>query len=188
MEKKPAILSQRIVTSSRLFKVEELQLRFSNGEERIYERLAGGMRAGAVMVVAMLDKEHFIMIEEYCAGVDDYQLTIPKGLIEKDEDVLAAANRELKEEAGYGAKKLEYVTSLTLSPSYMAQRIQVVLAQDLYPEKLEGDEPEPIIVSTAKLNDLLALSQKPNFTEGRAIAALYIVRDLLISRGELTVC
>lgn len=186
MQKKPTILSQRIVASSRLFKVEELQLRFANGEERTYERLAGGMRAGAVMVVAMLDKEHFVVIEEYCAGVDDYQLTIPKGLIEKDEDVLEAANRELKEEAGYGAKKLEYVTSLSLSPSYMAQKILVVLAQDLYPEKLEGDEPEPIIVSSANINNLLELSQQPNFTEGRAIAALYIVRDLLISRGELT--
>lgn len=71
MEKKPAILSQRIVASSRLFKVEELQLRFSNGEERTYERLAGGMRAGAVMVVAMLDKEHFVMIDR------DYQLSNP---------------------------------------------------------------------------------------------------------------
>lgn len=186
MQKKPTILSQRIVASSRLFKVEELQLRFSNGVERTYERLAGGTRAGAVMVVAMLDKEHFVVIEEYCAGVNDYQLTIPKGLIEKDEDVLDAANRELKEEAGYGAKKLEYVTSLSLSPSYMAQKILVVLAQDLYPERLEGDEPEPIIVSSVSLNNLLALSQQPNFTEGRAIAALYIVRDLLISRGELT--
>lgn len=188
MRKKPAILNQRIVTSSRLFKVEELQLRFSNGEERTYERLAGGMGAGAVMVVAMIDQEHFIMIEEYCAGVESYQLTIPKGLIEKDEDALQAANRELKEEAGFGANKLEYITSLTLSPSYMVQKIQVVLAQDLYEEKLLGDEPEPIKVSKANLHNLLELSQKPNFSEGRAIAALYIVRDLLISRGELTLC
>lgn len=188
MQKKPTILLQQIVASSRLFKVEELQLRFTNGEERTYERLAGGSRAGAVMVIAMLDKENFIVIEEYAAGLNDYQLSVPKGLIEKDEDVLTAANRELKEEAGFGANELEYITSLSLSPSYMAQRIQVVLARNLYAEKLVGDEPEPIIVSSANLHNLLELSLNPNFSEGRAIAALYIVRDLLISRGEFSLC
>lgn len=189
MKKTPILLNQKIVASSQLFTVEELQLRFSNGEERTYERLINGETSnGAVMVVAMLDKEHFLIIEEYCAGVNNYQLTIPKGLIEHNEDVLEAANRELQEEAGYGAKKLEYITSLSLSPSYMSQKIQVVLAQDLYPKKLIGDEPEAIEVNTANINDLLALTQNPQFTEGRAIAALYIVRDLLIDRGELTLC
>lgn len=184
MEKKPAILSQRIVASSRLFKVEELHLRFSNGQERTFERLVGGARAGAVMIIALLDKEHVVIIEEYSAGVDNYQLTLPKGLIEQDEDVLEAANRELKEETGYGANYLEYITTLSLSPSYMGQRIQVVLATNLYSEKLPGDEPEPLLVSTINLHDLLEVSQNPKFTEGRAIAALYIVRDLLIQRGE----
>ena len=189
MKKVPTLLNQKIVASSRLFTVEELQLRFSNGEERIYERLVNGRASsGAVMIVAMLDTEHFLMINEYCAGVNNYQLTIPKGLIEDNEDVLTAANRELQEEAGYGAKRLEYITSLSLSPSYMSQKIQVVLAQDLYPKKLDGDEPEPIEVKPANINNLLALIQDPRFTEGRAIAALYIVRDLLMHRGELPLC
>lgn len=189
MKKIPTLLNQKIVASSRLFTVEELQLRFSNGVERTYERLISGRASsGAVMIVAMLDDEHFLMINEYCAGVNNYQLTIPKGLIENNEDVLTAANRELQEEAGYGAKKLELITSLSLSPSYMSQQIQVVLARELYPKKLEGDEPEPIEVKPANINNLLSLTQNPQFTEGRAIAALYIIRDLLIQRGELSLC
>lgn len=188
MKKKPTILNQQIVASSKLFKVEELQLRFYNGTERTYERLTSSRGAGAVMVVALLDEEHFIIIEEYAAGLNKYQLSIPKGLIENNEDILAAANRELKEETGYGARKLEYITSLSLSPSYMAQEIRVVLATDLYKEKLVGDEPEPIIVSSGSLHKLLEISLDPRFSEGRAIAALYIVRDLLIKRGIFLLC
>lgn len=188
MKEKPTILNKHIVASSRLFKVEELQLRFSNGQERTYERLAGSGQANAVMIVAMLDNEHAVIIEEYGAGMDEYQLSLPKGLIEKDEEVLAAANRELKEEAGFGANQLEYVTELTLSPSYMGQRILVVLARDLYPEKLEGDEPEPLGVDKISLHHLYKLADNPKFTEGRAIAALYLVRDLLIQRGEFNLC
>ena len=47
---KPEILKAEIVAESRLFKVESLHLKFSNGEERVYERMRGGNR-GAVMVV-----------------------------------------------------------------------------------------------------------------------------------------
>ncbi|MDM1696809.1 ADP compounds hydrolase NudE [Thiopseudomonas alkaliphila] len=184
MRKKPEILATQEVAKSRLFRVEQLELRFSNGVQRTYERLRGKPGGlGAVMIVAMLDAENFVLIEEYCAGTESYELTLPKGLIDPGEDALMAANRELQEEAGYAARELEWVTELSLSPGYMSQRIQVVLARDLYPSRLEGDEPEPMGVETASLNDLLGLLARSNFSEGRALAALYVVRDLLQQRG-----
>lgn len=187
MRQKPTVLAREIVASSRLFRVEELQLRFSNGVERTYERLVGGGAGyGAVMVVAMIDDEHALLVEEYCGGTDDYQLSLPKGLIEPGEDVLDAANRELKEEAGYGALHLEHLTELSLSPGYMSQKIQVVLAHGLYEERLPGDEPEPMRVDQISLRELSSLVQHPQFSEGRALAALYLVRDLLSQRGEFS--
>ncbi|HEY0286023.1 MAG TPA: ADP compounds hydrolase NudE [Pseudomonas sp.] len=184
MRQKPTILAREIVASSRLFRVEEVQLRFSNGVERVYERLVGrGNGYGAVMIVAMLDAEHAVLIEEYCGGTDEYELSLPKGLIEPGEDVLAAANRELKEEAGFGSRQLEHLTELSLSPGYMSQKIQVVLATDLYEERLLGDEPEPMRVDKVNLRELSSLIEHPQFSEGRALAALYLVRDLLTQRG-----
>ncbi|WP_017937608.1 ADP compounds hydrolase NudE [Zestomonas thermotolerans] len=185
MREKPTVLGREVVAKSRLFTVEELQLRFANGVERTYERLANrGNGYGAVMVVALADAEHALLVEEYCAGTDDYQLSLPKGLIEPGEDVLAAANRELKEEAGFGARQLEFLTELSLSPGYMSQRIQVVLARDLYEEHLPGDEPEPMRVDRVNLRELSSLAQHPQFSEGRALAALYLARDVLTQRGE----
>lgn len=185
MRQKPEVLASEIVASSRLFRVEQLELRFSNGVERTYERLVGkGAGYGAVMVVAMADAEHAILVEEYCAGIDAYELSLPKGLVEPGEDVLAAANRELKEEAGFGARKLEWLTELSLSPGYMSQKIQVVLAQDLYEESLPGDEPEPMGKALVKLNELAELAANPKFSEGRALAALYLARDVLAKRGD----
>ena len=185
MRQKPTVLSREFVASSRLCRVEAVQLRFSNGAERTYERLVGrGNGYGAVMIVAMLDAEHAVLVEEYCGGTDEYELSLPKGLIEPGEDVLAAADRELKEEAGFGARQLEHLTELSLSPGYMSQCIQVVLARDLYPERLPGDEPEAIRVERFSLRDISRLAMAENFSEGRALAALYLVRDLLTQRGE----
>ena len=183
MPQKPETLEARIVAKSRLFTVEQVQLRFSNGIERTYERLVNkGQGYGAVMVVAMQDERTAVLIEEYCGGMDNYQLSIPKGLVEPGEDVLDAANRELMEEAGFGAERLEY---LSLSPGYMSQSIAVVLARDLYEKRLPGDEPEPMRVDSVDLYELSELIGRDNFTEGRALAALYLVRDLLEQRGEL---
>ena len=178
MKKLPEILDVAEVARSALFRVERMQMRFSNGVERTYERLAGlGGGHQAVMVVPMLDDNRFVMIEEYAAGTEDYQLSLPKGLVEPDEDLLDGANRELKEEAGYGARKLEHLTEFTLSPNYMTHYMQVVLAQDLFEERLEGDEPEPLGVHIFSFDELPTLVARPDFSEARAIAALYLACD-----------
>ena len=178
MKKLPEILDVKEVARSALFRVERLKLRFSNGVERTYERLAGfGGGQQAVMVVPMLDDNRFVMIEEYASGTEDYQLSLPKGLVDYGEDLFDGANRELKEEAGYGAHDMEHLTEFTLSPNYMTHRMQVVLARDLYEERLEGDEPEPLGVHIFSFDDLPTLVSRPDFSEARAMAALYMVRD-----------
>src|SRR5690606_25485941 len=132
MPQKPEILDARVVAKSRLFTVEQVQLRFSNGTERTYERLVGsGVGYGAVMVVALKDARTALLIEEYCGGTQDYQQSLPKGLGEPGEAVREAADGELIAEAGLGAEPLESLGKLPLSPGYMRQSISVVLARSL---------------------------------------------------------
>lgn len=57
--------------------------------------------------------------------------------------MLEAANRELMEEVGYGAKRFDFLSKLTMAPSYFSSKMNIVLAHDLYPQSTEGDEPEP---------------------------------------------
>ncbi len=182
MPRKPEILKRHTVARSRLFRADELHLRFSNGEERIYEKLCGG-GPGAVLIVPVLDDNRVVMIREYAAGIHDYHLALPKGAVDKGETPLEAANRELKEEAGYGARDLRLLKRLTLSPAYMEQGINVVLARDLYPEQLTGDEPEPIEVVTVDFDDLLALSMREEVSEGRTVAALFLAKAWLAQNG-----
>ncbi len=175
---KPEIVQQQWLCHSRLFHVEELQLRFSNGVERTYERLNPGFHR-AVMVVPMLDEETVLLVREYGAGVGDYYLSLPKGAIDPGEEPIITANRELKEEAGYGAEQLTVIKQMALSPSYMGNQITVVLAQQLYEERLEGDEPEPLQVVPYSLRQLDNLVARPDFHEAYAVAALYMVRERL---------
>lgn len=183
-KQKPEILAQEIIAQSRLFKVEQLQLRFSNGEERTYERMRGGNR-GAVMVIACPDPEHFYLVREYCAGTHDYQLGFPKGLIDPGEDVLTAANRELKEEIGFGAERFIQLKSLALAPGYFNATMHLVLAFDLYAERLIGDEPEPLELVSWPRQQATALLQQVDFTEARSVAALLLAQQYLEANPDV---
>ena len=160
------------------FRMERLDLEFGNGERRHYERLHS-RGAGAVVVVPMLDADTVLLVREYAAGVHRYELGLVKGRIDTGETPLHAANRELQEEAGYGARTLDELRVLTLSPGYMSQQTHLVLARDLYPQRLPGDEPEELEVVPWKLSNLHELVLREDCSEGRSIAALFIAREWL---------
>jgi ADP-ribose diphosphatase len=178
MKKLPKVHQRREVTRSRLFRVQELDLEFSNGNRVRYERLVtSGL--GAVIVVPVTEDGHVLLVREYAAGLHAYELGLPKGRLEPDETPEAGANRELKEEAGFGARRIRHIGGLTLAPGYMTHRTEVMLAEDLYEERLPGDEPEDIDVVRWPLADLAGLTAREDVSEGRTIAALYMTRDLL---------
>lgn len=160
------------------YRMERLDLEFGNGERRRYERLHGRGH-GAVVVVPLIDDDTVLLVREYAAGVHRYELGLVKGRIDAGETPIEAADRELKEEAGYGARRLDVLRSLTLAPTYMSHQAHLVLARDLYPERLPGDEPEELEVVPWKLADLHQLILREEFSEGRSIAALFIARDWL---------
>jgi ADP-ribose diphosphatase len=174
----PIIHDLRLRDPSRLFQIEQLDLEFSNGQRRTYERMkSSGL--GAVIIVPMLDENTVLLVREYAVGLHQYEIGLPKGRLEKGESILEGAQRELKEEIGYGARDLRELTRLSLAPGYMTHITRVVLARDLYPEKLPGDEPEELEVVPWPIHNLLPITGRDDCTEGRSIAALYIARDYL---------
>lgn len=176
--KLPIIHERRQRNPGGIFKVEELDLEFANGQRRKYQRMqSSGL--GAVIIVPMLDDETVLLIREYACGVHHYEIGLPKGRLEKGEDIHQAADRELMEEAGYGARRLRTLAQLTLAPGYMTHRTHVVLAQDLYPQRLPGDEPEEIEVIPWPMARIGELIGREDCTEGRTLAALFIAREKL---------
>lgn len=177
----PEVLHSEIVARTNIFRVERRELRFSNGIQVSHERLVGSEN-GAVLIVPMLDQHTVLLIREYATGVHRYELALPKGRIEADEPLLEAANREIMEEVGYGANKLHHLTSLTVAPGYLSHSTHIVLAEDLYPERHDGDEPEKIEVVPWRLDELPKLLAQKDCTEARSIAALFMVREHLAQR------
>ena len=183
MRKKPEILHVQTLAQTRLFRVEQLDLRFANGREARFERLYASP-AGAVLVVPMVDESTVLLIREYAAGVNRYELCLPKGRIDEGETMYETANRELMEEIGYGARSLQHIKSVSLAPGYVGHTTHILLATGLYPEKRVGDEPEEIEVVPWPLARLTELLRQSDCTEARTIAALFMVREYLMTVGR----
>ena len=164
------------------YRMERMDLEFGNGERRQFQRLHSRGH-GAVIVVPLLDADTVLLVREYAAGVHRYELGLVEGRIDAGEAVLDAANRELQEEAGYAARSLRQLRTLTLSPRYMSHQAHVVVARDLYPQRLPGDEPEELEVVPWKLDALHELVLREDFSEGRSVAALFMTREWLRHGG-----
>jgi len=181
MRKNPKVTNVRSIARSRVFNVESMDVEFSNGETRVFERL-NPRGNGAVLIVPMIDKDTVLMIYEFSAGTERYELGLTKGKIDKGETPIEAASRELKEEISYGANKLTFLKTITLAPGYQSNTTHIVLAEDLYEESAEGDEPEPLEIVPHKLSNLEQLTYDEDLTEARSILALYMVREIIRNR------
>jgi len=184
MAAKPKVLDRRMAAETLVFRIEQVDLQFSNGNRRRFERILGG--AGSVLVVPLQDPRTVLLTREYAAGTDRYELGLPKGIVEAKEDPLDAAQREIQEEIGFGAEDLRLVRTVSLAPGYIQHVTHIVLARKLFPQRAEGDEPEPIEVLPWRLDHMDALLERDDFSEARSIAALFLVRRFLES-GNSTI-
>lgn len=179
MKQLPLIHKITQFAKSRLFTIEQLSLQFSNGEQAEFERICAN--AGrAVMVAAVTQEREILLVREYAAGTEKYELQLPKGIVEQDEESLVAANRELAEETGFAAHNLKLLKTLKISPGYFKHDTELVLATELYEHRLDsGDEPEELELVKYPLSQVDELFQRDDFSEARSIAGvLMVIRKL----------
>ena len=169
---KPELLAVRTAAKTAIFEVQSVDLRFANGCERTYERLAPARRP-AVMVLPVQDGA-LVMIREYAVGTERYELTCVKGLIDGGETPEQAALRELQEEIGYTAAALSPLRVLYSSPSHMYGPMHVFVAEGLLPSVRQGDEPEPLIPVRVPLSRLDELIDDAAFGDARTLSALML--------------
>lgn len=175
----PEILVVRTKAKTRIFEVEEVDLKFSNGVITTYERI--NSTTGAVMVIPF-DGKNFIFSEEYCVGTEQYELGFTKGKIDAGEEPIVSAHRELAEEIGIGAKQMIHLRTITFAPGFMKLLMHIYLALDLYDYKLNtGDEPEEIqtkVISFSKAQELLNNPNAP-LRESRSLVGLMHAIDYI---------
>ncbi|MCU0872174.1 MAG: NUDIX hydrolase [Pirellulaceae bacterium] len=119
---------ERLLLVTRRFRVKSVQETTPDGTPRQREVIR---HAGSVAIVPVVDENHVCLIRNFRVSAGKTLVEIPAGTLEPDEDPRAAALRELAEETGYRADRLELLTACYLSPGILDERMHVFVATGL---------------------------------------------------------
>jgi len=127
---------------------------------------------GAVAIIAYKDEDTVIFVEQYRKAVEKVLLEIPAGKIEKGEDLLQCAARELEEETGFKSDSLTYLGKIVASPGFCDEYIHIYKAKDLYPgDETLGDDDEFIGIREIKVDDVKGMIKDGSIEDAKTICA-----------------
>jgi ADP-ribose pyrophosphatase len=134
---------------------------------------------GAVAIVPLLDRENVLLIRQYRQAVGEVLLEIPAGTLETGEAPDVCAVRELEEETGYRAERVERLFSQYLAPGYSQEVLHVYLAENLSESAQNTDEDENIEVVVTPIADLTQMIFDGQIKDAKTIAGLLMTLRLL---------
>lgn len=133
---------------------------------------------GAAAVVAVKEDGKLLMVRQYRNALDRETLEIPAGGLNGEEEPTdVAAARELEEETGYAAGKMELLLSLRTTVAFCNEKIDVYVATDLKRRKQHLDEDEYLDVEAHDVEELLQMIYDCKIQDSKTVAAILAYKN-----------
>lgn len=142
---------------------------------------------GAVAVLALVEGgSKMLVVEQYRKPLEKAQVEIPAGKLEPGEDPLAAAGRELEEETGYRAKRLEHLQSFSTSPGFANEIIHLYVAEDFEEGRagLDLDEEEFLTCEAITVEQARQYIRDGRICDAKTLLAVY-AWELRLATGSM---
>ncbi len=127
---------------------------------------------GSVAVLPVLDDGRIVLIENRRYAVGQTLLEIPAGMLEPDEEPRQAAWRELAEETGYRAHRVEHLISFYTSPGILSEKMHLFLATGLQADKPSPEPGERIVPRPTSFEEAMKLIRSGRICDGKTILGL----------------
>lgn len=138
---------------------------------------------GAVLIVPMLNDETVVMIRNRRVAVNETLWEFPAGTAEASENAKVTAEREIIEETGYRAERMDLLGEFYTSPGFTNERMRVFTATNLTHVGQKLEPYEDIEVKTVALAKARRMAASGELRDGKSIAALLLL-DLSRSEGR----
>lgn len=126
---------------------------------------------GASAVLAFLDEETVLLVEQFRVALNRVLLEIPAGKLEKGEDPKVCAYRELEEETGYKSENIEYLGTIATGAGFTDEQIHIYKATNLYKGVKGGDDDEFIEAKPYKLKEIKEMIKDGRIIDTKTISA-----------------
>ena len=170
------LIKSDTILQGRAFKIRRDTLRTSEGHETKLEIIEHG---GSVVLIPLDNEGNVHFVRQYRHATGQEMLELPAGTREGHEPFEACAAREIREETGMEAGKLEKVGEFYLAPGYSTEFMAAFMATDLKHNPLDADEDEFLSVEKIPLQKAIELAQAGKILDAKSLAAFLLAKSYL---------
>lgn len=169
-------IHSEIVYTGKVFSVRVDQVRLDSGKLMQVDIV---QHHGAIVLVPVDQEGNLWLIDQYRHAAGEILLELPAGTLEEDEEPLASAQRELREEIGMAASKITPIGEFYITPGYSTEYLTIYLAENLTPDPLPKDEDEMITVVKAPIEEVYRWAKEKKIRDAKTLAALLLAQPYL---------
>jgi ADP-ribose pyrophosphatase len=167
------VTGSRRIHEGRIINVREDTVELTDGRSALREIVE---HAEVVAVVPLDGDGNVVLVRQYRLPAEDALLEVPAGSVDPEESIEAAAQRELQEETGYRAGRLERLTGFFVAPGYLTEFVHVFLATGLAEDAIDGDPDEDIALERMPLADAVRLIETGEIKDAKSIVGLLLAK------------
>lgn len=127
---------------------------------------------GAAVIVPIDESGKIILVRQWRRAAEEILIELPAGMLEKEEEPIVCAQRELQEETGFGAHKFTSLGGFYSAPGFCNEFLHLFLAEDLYSAPLPPDENESIDLLLLSLEEILELIRQNQILDAKTVAGI----------------
>lgn len=169
------LIESQSIFKGAIFDVERDRLREENGFEIVRDVVRHPGGAGCL---PLFEDGRIALVKQYRHPARRELLEVPAGKIEPEETPKQCAARELEQEIGFRAERIELLAEFYSTPGFCEERLYVYLATDLHPVKQNLDQDEFVEVVYLPLAEAVRMAECGEIEDSKTIIAL-----LLAARG-----
>jgi ADP-ribose pyrophosphatase len=175
MDMREKKIDGEVMFDGKIIRVERDRVLCPNGNVSYREVIRHN---GGAAVLCVTPNDEIILEKQFRYAYDDVLYEIPAGKLEKDEDPYEAALRELEEETGNKASKLELLNIIYPTCGYSSEKIYIYLATDYIKTKTSLDEDEVIDLELVPIEKALEMIVDGTIKDAKTICALttYVIK------------
>ncbi len=170
------LIKSETLLQGRAFKIRRDTLKTPDGRETKLEIVEHG---GSVVILPVDERNNLLFVRQYRHAAGGDLLELPAGTRDKNEPYEKCAAREIREETGMAAGKLEKLGEFYLAPGYSTELMAVFLATELNENPLQADDDEFLNVEKIPLKKVFEMAQRGDMPDAKSLAALLLAKPYL---------
>ncbi len=170
------LLKSEPVFQGRAFKIRRDYLKTPDDRETKYEIVEHN---GSVIILPIDEAGNLLFVRQYRHAAGKDLLELPAGTRDGDESYDSCAAREIREETGMAAHKLERIGEFYLAPGYSTEFMAVYLGTGLTHDPLQADADEFLQLEKIPIRNAIEMAERGEVPDAKSLAALFLARRYL---------